>query len=68
MSIFTKNTPLKVWHLIVFLLVAALIYFAHGTWRQVQINKANIQSIAQFLNQAQQTAVKAPSKEGVKKD
>ena len=52
MSIFNKETPLKVWHLIVILVAATVIYFAYSTWKQVRINTVNIATIASFLNKA----------------
>ena len=76
MSIFTKETPLKVWHLIVFIVLVASIYFTVRTvqtWKQVRINTANIQVIGNFLNpnnqpQAQPTqpVKKAPTEEEIK--
>lgn len=61
MSIITKETPLKVWHLIVFLIVAAIIYFAYDLNKRVRINTANIQVIGNFLNQNNQPQAKLPA-------
>ena len=56
MSILDTNTPLKIKHIIIVALIAGLIFFGYGMYKQVQMNKANIQAIANFLQQAQQQA------------
>ena len=53
MNFFNKETPLKVWHLIVIFLGAAIIYFVFSTWNQVRVNKINITTLANYLQQNQ---------------
>ena len=54
MSVLDTNTPLKIKHIIIVALIAGLIFFGYGMYKQIQANKANIQVIANFLQQAQQ--------------
>ena len=54
MSILDTNTPLKIKHIISVILLAGLIFFGYGMYKQVQLNKANIQVIADFLKQVSQ--------------
>jgi len=53
MNIINKDTPLKVWHLIVIFIGAAIIYFVFSTWNQVRVNKINITTLANYLQQNQ---------------
>ena len=45
---------MKIKHVVIVALIAGLIFFGHVMYKQVQVNKANIQAIANFLQQAQQ--------------
>ena len=54
MSLLDTNTPLKIKHIISVALIVGLIFFGYGMYKQVQMNKANIDAIAKFLTQAQQ--------------
>jgi len=61
MSLLNKETRLRVRDLIVIAVIAGVLFFGYSMWKQVQINKVNIDVIAKFLNQAQQPqAQKAP--------
>jgi len=57
MNIINKETPLKVWHLIVIIFTVAVISFFWSMWNQVKANKVNISTIAKYLNQPKQTQV-----------
>uniref|UniRef100_A0A6M3IR41 Uncharacterized protein n=1 Tax=viral metagenome TaxID=1070528 RepID=A0A6M3IR41_9ZZZZ len=57
MSILDTNTPLKIKHIVIVVLLAGMIYFGYTMYRQVKINTANIQTIASFLQQSQQAKV-----------
>ena len=67
MSILNTNTPLKIKHIIIVVLIAGVIFFGYGMYRQVQMNKANIDAIAKFLTQTQQQAPVAEPKAEVPK-
>jgi len=56
------NTPLKIKHIIIVVLIAGVIFFGYTMYRQVQMNKANIDAIAKFLTQ-QQAPVTEPKAE-----
>ena len=53
MSVLDTNTPLKIKHIIIVALIAGLIFFGYGMYKQVQVNKKNIAVIADFLQKAQ---------------
>ena len=62
MKILDTNTPLKIKHIIIVVLIVGIAFFGYGMYKQVQLNKANIDAIAKFLTQAQQQAPTAKQK------
>ena len=56
MSILNTDTPLKIKHIIIVVLIAGVIFFGYTMYKQVQMNKVNIDAIAKFLTQVQQQA------------
>ena len=57
----------KIKYLVIGVLISAAIWFLYSTYRQIQVNKQNIQSIGNFLNRAQ-PAQTAPAKPPVEKE
>jgi len=53
MNFFNKETPLKVWHLIVIVFTVMVILFFWSMNNQVKANKANITTLANYLQQNQ---------------
>ena len=57
MKILDTNTPIKIKHIVIVILLAGLVLFFRGWYKQTKINSANIQAIAVFLQETQQAKV-----------
>ena len=58
MKVLDTNTPIKIKHIVIAILLAGLVLFFHGWHKQTKVNSANIQAIVSFLQEQQQATVR----------
>jgi hypothetical protein len=54
MRILDTSTPLKIKHIIIVILIAGIIWFQFGLYKQGQMNKKNLEVLVEFLQKASQ--------------
>ena len=62
------NIKEKIKYLVAGILIAGVVWFFYTTYRQIQINRANIQAIGDFLNRASQSQTVPAQKTPVKNE